>query len=373
MKRSLASFLPIAAAIFLVATSGAVASSHAVGAVYVASNAASGNEILVFDRSAGGDLTPSGAVATGGDGTGGGLGNQGGLALSDDERFLYAVNAGSDSISAFAIAADGLELIGTYPAGGSRPVSIALDRRLLYVVNAGGALGAADNVYGFRLRVDGSLDPIAGSGRALSAASTGPAQAAFSTDGRYLLVTEKATNTITVFTVGDDGTLGVGRPQPSVGATPFGFDVDRLGRVFVSEAFGGAPGASAVSSYGFDDAGNLVVIDPSVPTTETAACWFALGNNGHFGYTTNTGSGTLTGFAIDQDGGLSLLDADGETAVSDGGPIDLDFSRDGRQVFVLNGAAGALSAYGVNGGDGSLSALGRIDGLPAGANGLAAR
>ena len=38
-----------------------------------------------------------------------------------------------------------------------------------------------------------------------------------------------------------------------------------------------------------------------------------------FGYTTNTGSGTLSGFSIGRDGRLSLLDPDGATAASAGG------------------------------------------------------
>jgi 6-phosphogluconolactonase (cycloisomerase 2 family) len=351
----------------------ATAAGGAVGAVYVASNDPTGNEILVFQRSAQGDLSPAMKIATGGNGTGGGLGNQGGVVLSDDERFLYAVNAGSDSVSAFAAEVGGLRLIDTIPSGGARPVSIAIDRDLLYVVNAGGAVGSDDNVSGFRVRRDGSLESITGSTRALSAQSTGPAQAGFTKNGRFLLVTEKATNTITVFTVRSDGTLEVGQPQPSVGATPFGFDVDLRSRVFVSEAFGGAPGGSAVSAYAVHGDGQLSVIDPSEPTTETAACWFAIGNDGRFGYTTNTGSGTLTGFAIERDGSLRLLDPDGVTAASEGGPIDLAFSRDGRYLFVLRGSGRALSAFRVDGGDGSLESIGAIDGLPASANGLAAR
>jgi len=360
-------------AILALAATVSVASDGAVGAVYVASNDPSGNEILVFARDARGNLTPADPVATGGLGTGSGLGNQGGLALSADERFLYAVNAGSDSISAFEVGADGLERIATYASGGSRPVSLALDRRLLYVLNAGGMAGSADRVTGFFVGPDGSLEPIPGSERPLSAVSTAPAQIGFAADGRFLLVTEKATNAITVFAVGNDGTLDAGRSQPSVGATPFGFDVDQRGRVYVSEAFGGAPEASTVSAYALDADGNLTVVDPSVPTTETAACWFALADNGRFGYTTNTGSSTLTGFAVAPDGSLRLLDADGATASSDGGPIDLGFSRDGRNVYALNGAGHAISAYRVDGGDGSLEPIGRVEGLPAGANGLAAR
>jgi 6-phosphogluconolactonase (cycloisomerase 2 family) len=372
MKRSLTRLF-LAAALATFTMTGAFAASSDVGAVYVASNAPGVNEILVFDRDVEGGLTPAGSVATGGSGTGGGLGNQGGLVLTDDERFLFVVNAGSDSISAFAIGPDGPELVDTVPSGGVRPVSIAVDRRLLYVVHAGGAGGAQDSVTGFRIGPHGTLEPIAGSSQPLSADSTAPAQVGFTADGRFLLVTEKATNVISVFPVQADGTLGVGSAQPSIGATPFGFDVDRRGHIFVSEAFGGAPNASTVSAYEIDANGNLAVLDASSPTTETAACWFLIGPDGRFGYTTNTGSGTLSGFSIGRDGRLTLLDADGATAASAGGPIDLDFSRDGRSLFVLNGGANTVTAFRVDASDGSLAAAGLVGGLPVGANGLAAR
>jgi 6-phosphogluconolactonase len=372
MRRSLTRAF-LAAAVAALTMTGTFAASADVGAVYVASNAPGGNEILVFGRDVDGGLTHEGSVATGGSGTGGGLGNQGGLVLTDDERFLFVVNAGSDSISAFAIGPDGPELVDTVPSGGVRPVSIAVDRRLLYVVHAGGVVGAQDSVTGFRIGPDGTLEPIAGSSQPLSADSTAPAQVGFSTDGRFLLVTEKATNAISVFPVQADDSLGSGSVQPSVGMTPFGFDVDRRGRIFVSEAFGGAPEASSVSAYEIDADGNLAVLDASSPTTETAACWFLIGPDGRFGYTTNTGSGTLSGFSIGQDGRLTLLDADGATAASAGGPIDLDFSRDGRSLFVLNGGANTLAAFLVNRSDGSLTEAGLVGGLPAGANGLAAR
>lgn len=373
MKLLLTRVLAVGATALILLCGSAQAGHPEAGAVYVASNAPDGNEVLVFARTAQGHLAPAGAYPTGGDGTGGGLGNQGGLVLSTSNRMLYVVNAGSDSISAFAVGRRGLRRIGAYPSGGSRPVSIAVSRRLLYVVHAGGSIGGEDSVVAFRIRHCGSLEPIPGSSRPLSAVSTAPAQVGLSAHEHFLLVTEKATDTITVFPVEYDGTLGPGFPQPSVGATPFGFDVGRRGRVFVSEAFGGAADASAVTAYELDRHGNLIVLDPSVPTTETAACWFVITRNGRFGYTTNTASGTLSGFAIGRDGRLRLLDPDGVTAESPGGPIDVDFSRNSRFLYVLNASANTLGAFRVHGGNGSLQPIQVLGGLPAGANGLAAR
>src|SRR5262249_5741293 len=117
-----------------------------VAAVYTMSNAASGNHILVFSRGSDGSLSPAGSVATGGNGTGAGLGNQGGVVLTDDGEWLLAVNAGSNSVSVFAVEDEGLRLIDVAASGGLRPISIATHDNLVYVLNAG-----SDAVSGFVL------------------------------------------------------------------------------------------------------------------------------------------------------------------------------------------------------------------------------
>jgi 6-phosphogluconolactonase (cycloisomerase 2 family) len=253
-----------------------------------------------------------------------------------------------------------------------RPVSIALDRHLLYVVHAGGSAGAMDGVAGFRVGNDGTLTPIDGSFRGLSDTMTAPAQGSFTRDGAFLVVTEKATNSIDVFPVLDDGTLGPIVVEPSVGATPFGFGFANRGELIVSEAFGGAPGAGTVTSYEVTADGHLQVVSPAVATLQTAACWIAVTGDGRFAYTTNAGTANLTGFSIEPGGDLQSLDADGDTAPSGAGPIDLAFSRNSRYLYSLNGADASISAFAVNG-DGSLTPIGTTMGLPAGLNGLAGR
>ena len=60
------------------------------GAVYTMTNSEQGNEVLVFNRSADGLLSPAGAFETFGLGTGGGLGNQGGVLLTSDNAHTFA-------------------------------------------------------------------------------------------------------------------------------------------------------------------------------------------------------------------------------------------------------------------------------------------
>jgi 6-phosphogluconolactonase len=339
------------------------------GAVYTMTNAADGNRVLIFDRLRDGRLSFARAVRTGGIGTGAGLGNQGGLTLSLNERWLLVVNAGSDSISVLQIHRHGLRLVEHQPSGGSRPVSVTEHRGLVYVLNHG-----SDTITGFRLRPDGRLRPIDDSTRSLSGTGTDPAQIGFTRDGDALVVTEKATNVISTFEVDREGRPGNAGVHPSSGQTPFGFATGRRDQLFVSEAFGGAADASALSSYEIDRQGRLGLISGSVGTNQTAACWVVLTPNGRYAYVTNTGSGSVSGYAIDFDGRIALLDEDGRTGVTGDGstPIDLAITDDGAVLYTLNSGNGTIGVFRIRH-DGSLRPLPFVTGLPSGLNGLAVR
>lgn len=338
----------------------------ALGAVYTASNATAANSILVFDRLADGRLVPDGSVDTGGRGSGSGLGNQGGVRLTPDERWLLAVNAGSDDVSVLAVGESSLTLTDIVSSGGSQPISVTANRDLVYVVNAG-----SDSIAGFRLDPHGHLASLAGSVRSLGGSGTGPAEIAFSPDGNFLVVTEKNTNKIAVFPVDQDGLAGPPLLQDAAGTTPFGFAFGKRGQLFVSEAFGGAADASATSSYRLGSDGILTTITASAADTETSACWSAVSPDGRFAYIANTGSGTVSGYRIDFDGHIALIDADGVTGITGGRPSDLAFTQNGQFLYDLVGSTNTLAAFRVQA-DGSLDALPLVD-VAAGANGLAAR
>src|SRR5437667_8643792 len=136
----------VAVACLLLHAASSSAQQEPAGAVYTLTNASSGNAVLVFARDAEGGLSPAGWFATGGLGTGVGLGNQGALALSPDNRWLFAVNPGSDDVSVFAVTDSGLQLTDRLPSGGRHPISVTVHKRLLYVLNAGRSVGASDNI-----------------------------------------------------------------------------------------------------------------------------------------------------------------------------------------------------------------------------------
>ncbi len=356
--------------VLLAATAGSASAAHeTAGAVYTLTNGAGGNAVLVFDRGGDGTLSPAGSFATGGLGTGSGLGSQGALVLSNNGRWLYAVNAGSNEISVLSVDEDGLSLASKVESGGVGPISLTVAHDLLYVLNAGDATHAA-NIVGFGIGPHGKLSALAGSSRRLSGASVGPAQIQFSPDGRLLVVTEKGTNSIDTYVVAHNGLASGPNVQPSAGATPFGFDFDKRGHLIVSDAFGGAAGASALSSYSLTAGGVLGAITPLAPDGQTAACWVVTTKNGRYAYTTNTGSANVSSYTIGRDGSISLLDAVAGT--TGGGPIDADVAKDSRYLYTLDSGAHRISAFAIHG-DGSLAPIAGVSGLPAGAVGLAAR
>jgi 6-phosphogluconolactonase len=338
------------------------------GAVFTLSNAAAGNAVIAFARSAGGSLTPAGSFATNGNGTGAGLGSQGAVALSDDGQLLFAVNAASNTVTSFAVDGTRLTRVSTVPSGGTLPISLTVHGDVLYVLNAGGA----ENITGFSVAQTGALDVLPGSARPLSGTGVGPAQVGFDPSGRWLVVTEKNTNLIDVYAVGTDGYASAPHVNPSAGQTPFGFAFNQQGVLIVSEAFGGAVDASAVSSYSLGSGGTLTVVSASVPTTETAACWVAVTNNGRFAYAANTGSASVTGYEVDR-ASLTILDGDGKTGHTGDTAIDVAVSRNSQFLYTLAAGSHTISAFAVRQADGSLSPVSGAAGLPVGTVGLAAK
>lgn len=337
------------------------------GAVYTMTNAAGGNEVLAFDRSPDGSLSPAGAFATGGSGSGSTLANaQGALVLSGQQNLLFAVNAGSDQVSVLAVENDGLRLVDIEPSGGDMPISVAVHGRLVYVLN-----NASGSISGFTVDGKGDLTPIAGSSRTVTGgAAAAPAQVEFSPDGAILVVTGKATNVIDTYVVGGDGLVAGPRANPSSGATPFGFAFDQHGTLVVSEAFGGAPNQGAVSSYRADGDVGLTTVSGTVRDNQAAPCWIVITDNGRFVYTTNTASGSISSYLLRRDGTLTLLESVAGT--TNGGPTDAALSRGSRYLYALVPGTGAIAAFAV-GEDGGLAAIGTTAVPPLSTSGLAAR
>ena len=336
-------------------------------AVYVQTNNATENEVIMFRRAEDGALAPVGRSSTGGRGTGlPHLASAGSVVLGDDGRWLLVVNAGSDELSLFAVQPDGLRLADRVPSGGSGPTSVAVSGALVYVLNNG-----TPNISGFNL-TDGKLTALAGSTRPLSSTNADPAQISFTPGGGALIVTERGTNSISSYVVDQRGYAQGPTTIKSSGQTPYGFGLTNDGSLIVSEAFGGAMGAAAASSYAVSGAGELTMMSGSVGDTRSEVCWVALTQDDRFAYVTNFGDGTVSCYEIAADGRLKLHDpVAGSTGRGEKGLRDEAICGDGRYLYAIDPDAQKLFGWAV-GQDGHLTPAGQFGGVPGTVAGLAA-
>jgi len=342
-------------------------------AVFVMTNNADRNEVIAYSRTEIGTLLNPVHFLTGGRGSGGTvdpLASQGSLQLSGDKAWLLTANAGSGTLSLLRVDGSRLELSDQVSTEGSEPNSVTEHDGLVYVLNAAGT----SSVVGFRLH-DGKLTKIPGSLRFLKENNgASPGSVAFSHDGHFVAVTEKATNLIDVFRVLPDGTLSSIKANASAGPGAFAVGFAPSGAAIVSETGSAAPNSSAISSYSVNSDGSLTPISISVPTLGNANCWNAVTPDGRFVYASNAGSSTMAGFAIGTGGTLTALPGT-VLALNPSGSANLDItiSADGKFLYSLNAASGAIGMFAIQS-NGALANLGTTGGLPASAgfNGIAA-
>ena len=325
--------------------------------VFVQTDNTAGNQVVAYDRSSNGTLTPAGTYNTGG--LGGQLSgsvvdhlaSQGSLTYDQRSAELYAVNAGSNTVSVFSVQRDHLALRQVVTSGGTFPVSVAVHGGLVYVLNAenGGSVQGYVNFFGHLL-------PVPGSNRALGLNPTAtpqfvntPGQVAFSPDGSKLIVTTKANGSdIDVFGVGRFGQLSaspVVNSEP--GAVPFAISFDATGHLVIAEA-----GTNALATFSLSTGGTVTPIS-TVGTGQAATCWVAAAQG--FFYVSNAGSGSVSQYSDSPGGTLALA---GQTA-TDPGSVDASASIGGQYLYVQTGGNGVVDEFHV-GVNGTLAEIGSV-------------
>lgn len=395
------------------------------GAVYAGTNRISGNSVAAFGRNEDGSLTPIADFTTGGSGRSLDGANDGldpliseDSVLVVDNRYLLAVDAGSNRITSFRIGTDfRLTLIGSAPTGGTGPVSIAYRDGLVYVVNAdsdGVFMTPADqsgNVSGLRIDLNnGQLTAISGSTRELGVR---PSDVEFAPDGRQVVISglnagstmlaSRSTAEVLSYGVASDGRL-TAAPQASVTSTlpgnaagrnlPTAIGIEVVARgsrqfVVATEAReflpSGAPGmlpmfqTGSVSTWELAMDGSLaarsqdVRTGPTLTSGPTSACWIAFAPNADIFWVTSASGATISSYRLNTDGTVVLIDgraASGAPAVAGAanplatadGFIDLAVSTDGRQLFQLLGLRGTINVYDI-GANGALTRRQQATGL----------
>ena len=287
---------------------------------------------------------------------------------------------------------------------------------LLYVLNAGGPQppaichltpGTANtpNITGFRVDTTGHLIPLdvtqpidpGNAANCTASSSAGfsgllggvpvadfqcglnppsfprsPAQVGLSPDGKHLVVTVKATNTIYVFPLDKDGRAGA--PTVTPAAPPAlpnftGFAFDRSGNLLVAEAFGAstsipAGGHAAVSSFAITSNGHLVPISAHVSDGGgTDAVSIALEPvTERFAYVANNlGANGIASYIV-ANGAVTLLSPAAATP-SPSLPNDIATATDGTKnaptsfLYVVSPGDGTVRAFKINLLNGALTAI----------------
>ncbi len=352
---------------------GAGQQPSAYPAVFVQTDNPSGNQVIVLDEHSDGRLSERGAVSTGGLGgqsqgaSTDQLASQNSLVYDSARHLLFAVNAGSNTLSVLTAHGRQLRLLQVVPTGGTFPDSVAVLGSLVYVLDAGGT----GNVTGYRIAGD-HLFALAGSSRSLGLSNTdppnfltSPGEVGFSPNGSELIVTTKAsTSSLEVFGVNRRGYLTA---TPTVTAdpsnVPFSFTFTPSNQLVVAEA-----GNSTLHTFALGSGGSLTSLSVSVPDGQTALCWIT--PVGGYDYVANTASNNLSAYTIAANGTPALVGTNGVVATTDAGPIDMASSTDASTLYVEAGAAGAVDEFHVGAG-GSLTDLGSVADLGAGIEGIA--
>ena len=334
-------------------------------AVFVQTNDPRGNSIAVYDRGPDGRLTFATSYPTGGKGgraagaTSDPLASQGSLVYDRPHRLLFAVNAGSDTVSVFDVDGSRLELNQVVPSGGPFPVSVAVRGNLAYVLDA----GLAGFVSGFRID-RGGVEPIEGSTRTLELANanppfflSSPAQVGFTPDGKHLLATTKSFNLVEVFQVQRDGQLSAEPVRNPEAPVPFAF-LFGPGRLLVLNTAGN----SSLATFTVDPSGTLDPVGAPVSDGQAAACWVVEARG--FQYVANTGSSNVSQYRVRGDGTVVLVNATAASGIP--GATDMATADGGRFLYVQSGSSSTVFAYRV-GENGSLTFIQTIP-VPDGAS-----
>jgi len=118
----------------------------------------------------------------------------------------------------------------------------------------------------------------------------------------------------------------------------------------------------------------LTPLGAGVPTLGGASCWFAITPDGRFVYTSNAGSGNISGYAISGTGTLTALPGTIVATYPAGSTnVDMAISGDGKYLYTVNSGTGSIGVLAIQA-NGKLKLVGIVPALTAasGENGIAA-
>ena len=223
-------------------------------------------------------------------------------------------------------------LVDKESSGGAFPVAVAEYNSRVYVLDAGGS-GA---VVAFKEDGSGKLHDIPNSTTFLTGTNSGASSISVSPDGHWLVVIEKASNSIDVFPIHPDGTLGTIVATKSVTAGVFATVFTPNGKLIVSENQPGGTDVSSISTYSINPDGSLTAVTQSLRTFGDGNCWNAISPNGKWVYVDNAGTSTVAGFSIASNGALTPIAGTILSTLPNGAAnLDMTISADGSTCSIF--------------------------------------
>jgi len=393
-------------------------STHGGGHLYMQTNETR-NSVVHYRRSANGAITELERVLTGGAGSGelspiyhvnrpNDFEGAGSVILTPDRRFLFATNAGDNSVSSFAVNKEGritlldVKRTGNPTSGGAKSLAYAPSSRTLFVLHTFGP----DHLRLMSVDANGKLTarPERYSVNTMDWPNRVPTMAVLSPDGKFLLLGTTfdelpsrknpdgslilwiprpdgtlhviASNApdpdgIVVFPVGGDGGLGEPSLYDAKGASPFylAFLHKRPDTFIIGFAVSDGLAMGRIDADGKINVAPLVKIDTSAGLP-SELCWLAVSPDDRFVFTTNFGYSTISSYRIDgnvlniaKDPAGPKIPGDGTFRAINGtvssGPSDNWMTPDGDYLYQIYGNASKLVGYATQQ-DGSLIEIARV-------------
>ncbi len=348
--------------IFVSINAAADIDDHGNGYLYTIRNGAS-NSILGFRIKDDGNLIalPGSPFLTGGSGLSQTvIISQQAIVVNDKKKLMYAVNPGSEDISAMKIHKNGKlqPLRGSpFSTGGNGPLSsLALSDNVLYAAHNMPDVelrGMRVNKFGTLTPIDNAVYPIP-----QEPAAT-PVAIGFDPAGGTMVslrfsfdVSTQGSNVIATYKL--DRSTGLLTPAPG---SPFETSVENLdsqplaftfnpidpSQMFVGNAVDIYGTTGTVSSYLIAKSGQIAQLTGSPVSSgpNVGTGWIIMTEDGQHLYAVNTASDTIGHFSVDKAGKLTLMDV---TEVLDNDTLDaprnIVFSDNDQYLYVLNGHLG---------------------------------
>lgn len=330
--------------------------------VYVETNLSPTNSIRAFERAANGQLREiaGSPFVTGGSGSGYsgvGLGPDDSdqeIATNADQSMLFAINAGSDSISVFRIGVNGslAPVEGSpFPSGGNDPVSLDIAGNLLFVANKSGdpnrpttilpnyttlVIGSGGSLY---VASDKTNDTSRRFDSTISVATGGSPEQVHVIPGTNLVLgNDFLANLLEHFQSDWIGGLHQLAPLALPASLFSDTTTPRIPQGIWNHPtlpylYVGVPLVNKLAVYSFDRLGNLTFIR-AVPNQGSAICWLRTNRSGTRLYSTETFSNSVGVYDITGPENPIQLQEFQLSGV--GNAYQLSLSTDGRNLYVLS-------------------------------------